>query len=311
MKNFLIIFSLLLLPINIAFANSATEHGTDDIYEDLLHNRYYLAWYMDIDDILSKYDLQLKSSEGSVSVYTLSLAQDEPSLTFYFDEDKLYTVSLYFNKQVNLQKQQYDNFSKYYVIKNGLNKILPLSTVIISQDGNTLTWQNQKPPQTVSSATLPKSNPPYHYIYNDILNNAFPLTWGDDLTKINEIYNLKYSGYGGKYYKSYVLPVTEKYSPDEPFIILYIYNDKLYKIGLFFDKKTNSIKQQYDNFTKYYLIQRGFTKNFGEATAVTNDGKLTVWQGTAVDESSVQDIVDGVPAFYEKYFNYLYETHQI
>lgn len=117
MKKFLIIFSLLLLPINIAFANSATEHGTDDIYEDLLHNRYYLAWYMDIDDILSKYDLHLKSSEGSVSVYTLSLAQDEPSLTFYFDEDKLYTVSLYFNKQVNLQKQQYDNFSKYYVIK--------------------------------------------------------------------------------------------------------------------------------------------------------------------------------------------------
>ena len=272
MKKILLIFSLLLIPINIVFANSATEHGTNDIYEDLLHNRYYLAWYMNINDILPKYDLQLKSSEGSVSVYTLSSTQDEPSLTFYFDEDKLYTVSLYFNKQLNLQKQQYNNFSKYYVIKNGLNKILPLATVITSPDGNTITWQNQKPPQAVSSAALPKSNPPYHYIYKDVLNNDFPLAWNDDLTKINNIYNLKYSGYGGKYYKSYVLPVTEKYSPDEPFVILYIYNDKLYKIGLFFDKKTNSAKQQYNNFTKYYLIQRSFTKNFGEPTAVTNDG---------------------------------------
>ena len=139
MKKILLIFSLLLIPINIVFANSATEHGTNDIYEDLLHNRYYLAWYMNINDILPKYDLQLKSSEGSVSVYTLSSTQDEPSLTFYFDEDKLYTVSLYFNKQLNLQKQQYNNFSKYYVIKNGLNKILPLATVITSPDGNTIT----------------------------------------------------------------------------------------------------------------------------------------------------------------------------
>lgn len=155
------------------------------------------------------------------------------------------------------------------------------------------------------------NNPPFHYIYDDIMHNDFNLAWNDDLTKINQLYNLKYYGYKGRYYKSYVLPVTEKYSPDEPFIILYIYNDKLYKIGLFFDKKTNSIKQQYDNFTKYYLIQRSFTKNFEEPTAVTNDGKLTVWQGTAVDESSVQNIIDGVPAFYEKYFNYLYETHQI
>ena len=155
------------------------------------------------------------------------------------------------------------------------------------------------------------NNPPFHYIYDDIMHNDFNLAWNDDLTKINQLYNLKYYGYKGRYYESYVLLPTEKYSPDEPFIILYIYNDKLYKIGLFFDKKTNSIKQQYDNFTKYYLIQRGFTKNFGEPTAVTNDGKLTVWQSTAVDESSVQDIIDGVPAFYEKYFNYLYETHQI
>ena len=66
MKKILLIFSLLLIPINIVFANSATEHGTNDIYEDLLHNRYYLAWYMNINDILPKYDLQLKSSEGSV-----------------------------------------------------------------------------------------------------------------------------------------------------------------------------------------------------------------------------------------------------
>ena len=87
MKKILLIFSLLLIPINIVFANSATEHGTNDIYEDLLHNRYYLAWYMNINDILPKYDLQLKSSEGSVSVYTLSSTQDEPSLTFYFDEE--------------------------------------------------------------------------------------------------------------------------------------------------------------------------------------------------------------------------------
>lgn len=155
------------------------------------------------------------------------------------------------------------------------------------------------------------NNPPFHYIYNDILNNNFNLKWNDNLTKINELYNLKYYGYKGKYYESYVLIPTEKYSPDEPFIILYMYNNKLYKTALFFDKKTNSAKQQYDNFTKYYLIQRSFTKNFGEPTAVTNDGKLTIWQGMAVDESSVQDIIDGVPAFYEKYFNYLYETHQI
>ena len=155
------------------------------------------------------------------------------------------------------------------------------------------------------------NNPPFHYIYDDIMHNDFNLAWNDDLTKINQLYNLKYYGYKGRYYESYVLLPTEKYSPDESFIILYMYNNKLYKAALFFDKKLNSDKQQYANFTKYYLLKRAMTKNFGKPTAVTNDGKLTVWQGTAVDESSVQDIIDGVPAFYEKYFNYLYETHQI
>lgn len=155
------------------------------------------------------------------------------------------------------------------------------------------------------------NNQSFHYIYDDIMHNDFPLAWNDDLTKINQLYNLKYYGYKGKYYESYVLLPTEKYAPDEPFIILYMYNDKLYKAALFFNKELNSDKQQYANFTKYYLLKRGMTKNFGEPTAVTNNGRLTIWQGTAVDESSIQDIANGVPTFYEKYFKYLYETNQI
>ena len=36
------------------------------------------------------------------------------------------------------------------------------------------------------------NNPPFRYIYDDIMHNDFNLDWNDDLIKINQLYNLKY-----------------------------------------------------------------------------------------------------------------------
>lgn len=121
-------------------------------------------------------------------------------------------------------------------------------------------------------------------IIEDINSDSFYIHWGENERELRALYYLQWGSVSPKL-AQYTITLTDRYEQDAPYMLVYFYKAKLYKVQLHFDEDKNVQSEFYKkNLSDYTMLKQALTEKFGIPSYDEENNVLT-WQDEAADES--------------------------